>query len=42
MRVIVSGVMRRMMVEYDNYRMSLKRLEEQYENYIELDEALPR
>ncbi|MCY3822873.1 MAG: nucleotidyltransferase substrate binding protein [Nitrospinae bacterium] len=30
------------MVEYDNYRMSLKRLEEQYENHNELDEALPQ
>lgn len=30
------------MVEYDNYRMSLKRIEEQYENYNELDEALPQ
>ncbi len=30
------------MVQYDNYRMSLKRLEEQYENHNELDEALPR
>ncbi|MDE0330561.1 MAG: nucleotidyltransferase substrate binding protein [Nitrospinae bacterium] len=30
------------MVEYDNFLMSLKRLEEQYENYTELDVALPR
>lgn len=30
------------MVAYDNFRMSLKRLEEQYENHNELDEALPR
>ena len=30
------------MVEYDNFQASLARLEEQYENYRELDEALPR
>ena len=30
------------MVEYDNFQASLGRLEEQYENYLELDEALPR
>ena len=29
------------MVEYGNFRMHLKRLEEQYENYRELDAALP-
>ena len=29
------------MVEYGNFRMSLKRLREQYENYRELDAALP-
>ena len=29
------------MVEYGNFRMSLKRLGEQYENYRELDAALP-
>ena len=30
------------MVEYDNFQASLGRLEEQYENYRELDEELPR
>ena len=29
------------MVEYDNFRMSLKRLEEQYENYRKPDAVLP-
>ena len=29
------------MIEYDKFRMSLKRLEEQYENYRELDDSLP-
>ena len=28
------------MIEYDKFRMSLKRLEEQYENYRELDDSL--
>ena len=30
------------MVAYDNFQMSLGRLEEQYENYRNLDAALPR
>lgn len=30
------------MVEYDNFQMSLGRLEEQYENYQNLDAALPQ
>ena len=30
------------MVEYDNFQASLGRLEEQYENHNELDEALPQ
>lgn len=30
------------MVEYDNFQMSLGRLEEQYENYRNLDAALPQ
>lgn len=30
------------MVEYGNFQASLGRLEEQYENYRELDEELPR
>ena len=29
------------MIEYDNFRMSLKRLEEQYENYRKPDAVLP-
>ncbi len=29
------------MIEYDKFRMSLKRLEEQYENYRQADESLP-
>ena len=29
------------MIDYDNFQKSLKRLEEQYENYRELDESLP-
>ncbi len=29
------------MIDYDNFQKSLKRLEEQYKNYRELDEALP-
>ena len=29
------------MIEYDKFRMSLKRLEEQYENYREPDDSLP-
>lgn len=29
------------MIDYDNFQKSLKRLEEQYKNYRELDESLP-
>ncbi len=29
------------MIEYDKFRMSLKRLEEQYENYRQSDDSLP-
>lgn len=29
------------MIEYDKFQMSLKRLEEQYGNYRELDDSLP-
>lgn len=29
------------MIDYDNFRLSLKRLEEQHENYRNLDVALP-
>lgn len=29
------------MIDYDNFQKSLKRLEEQYENYQVLDESLP-
>lgn len=29
------------MIDYDKFRMSLKRLEEQHKNYRELDESLP-
>ena len=29
------------MIEYDKFQMSLKRLEEQYENYQQLDASLP-
>ncbi len=29
------------MIEYDKFRMSLKRLEEQYENYRQADDSLP-
>lgn len=30
------------MIDYDKFRMSLKRLEEQYENYRKLDDSLPK
>lgn len=29
------------MIDYDKFRLSLKRLEEQYENYLALDASLP-
>lgn len=29
------------MIDYDKFRMALKRLEEQHENYRQLDESLP-
>ncbi len=29
------------MIDYDKFRMSLKRLEEQHENYKQLDDSLP-
>ena len=29
------------MIEYDKFRMSLKRLEEQYDNYRQSDDSLP-
>ena len=29
------------MIEYDKFQMSLKRLEEQYENYRQSDDSLP-
>ena len=29
------------MIDYDKFRLSLKRLEEQHDNHRELDEALP-